>query len=151
MIPIGWIEKCSTENCIPCETISFLKYLKGKVAEEKNNDPIYYFDIKEGIKKDKFVCANSQDEKIQKKFNKSECFRKYWGKHLEGYGIDLNKLEEMDGEDIIQGVDKRILNKILGKYKNIDIHMVNEEHLKDKWLSLGRDIFSWGCVGGRIN
>ena len=57
----------------------------------------------------------------------------------------------MDGEDIIQGVDERILNKILGKYKNIDIYMVNEEHLKDKWLSLGRDIFSWGCVGGRIN
>nr|WP_314096888.1 hypothetical protein [uncultured Lachnoanaerobaculum sp.] len=151
LIPIGWIEKCSKENGIPCETISFLKYLKGKVAEEKNNAPIYYFDIKKGIKKDKFVCADSQNENIQKEFNKSECFRNYWSKHLKGYGIDLNKLEEMDGKDIIQGVDKRILNKILGKYKNIDIYMVNEEHLKDKWLSLGRDIFSWGCVGGRIN
>lgn len=146
LIPIGWIEKC-----IPCETISFLKYLKRKVAEEKNNAPIYYFDIKKGIEKDKFVCADSQNKQKRKNFNKSECFRNYWSVHLKGYGIDLNNLEKINGKCIIQGANENILNKILGKYKIEDIDMVNEEHLKDKWLSLGRDIFSWGCVGGRIN
>jgi hypothetical protein len=151
LIPIGWIEKCNTENYIPDKTISFLQYLKRNVTVGENNAPIYYFDIKKGIKKDKFVCADSQDKDIQKRFNKSECFRNYWSEHLKDYGIDLDKLEKIDGEYIIQGVDKNILNKILGKYKNVDNYTVNEEHLKDKWLSLGRDIFSWGCVGGRIN
>ena len=145
LIPIGWIEKC-----IPCETISFLKYLKRKVAEKKNDAPIYYFDIKKGIEKDKFVCADSQD-KNKKGFDKSQCFRNYWSVYLKGYGIDLNNLGEINGKRIIQGTNEKILNKILGKYKIEDIDMVNEEHLKDKWLSLGRDIFSWGCVGGRIN
>lgn len=151
LIPIEWIEKCEKEIGIPSATISFLQYLKSKIAQEKNDAPIYYFDIKNGIKKDKFVCADSQDKNILKKFNKSKCFRDYWSVHLEDYGIDLNKLEEINGEYIIEGVNKKILKKVLEKYKNIDIDMVDEENRKDKWLSLGKDVFSWGCVGGKIN
>lgn len=141
LIPIEWMEKCNTENCIPLEAIDFLKHLKRKVPEEKDNAPVYYFDIKDGIKKDKFVPTD----------NKNERFRDYWNKYIEEYGIDLKNAKNIDCEHIIKGINKKILDKVLKEFGNKNIHIKIEDYLIDKWLSLGIDLFSWGCVGRKIN
>lgn len=137
LLPICWMEKCTTDIKTSSETIKFLRYLTDK---EKKHKAIYYFDIKNGIKKEKFIC---KDEK-----NKE--YRKFWISYLEDYGIEIDKVE---GEHIINGLSQKILSKVVKECieKNwLDELNPIDEHLKEKWTSVGKDVFSWGCVGNRI-
>ena len=69
---------------------------------------------------------------------------------MEDYGIEIDKVED---EHIINGLSQKILSKVVKECieKNwLDELNPIDEHLKEKWTSVGKDVFSWGCVGNRI-
>lgn len=142
LIPIKWIEKVTMdipniENCT-----NFINHLF-----EKKDESIYYFDMKEGIKSDKFICSNKDDPSAKKKYNKAENFRRYWRQHLDSYNINI---DNVSGEYIIPGTCKKLLEKIIKEYGDEICFEEIEDHLKEKWLDIGITVFSWGCVGERI-
>lgn len=63
---------------------------------------------------------------------------------------DYNILvDNTSNDNILYGLGN-ILSRVLEE-KNVNI-LFNElnqidDHLGEKWLTLGKDIFSWGCVG----
>ena len=147
LLPICWMEKCTTDIKTSSETIKFLKYLTDK---EKEHKAIYYFDIKNGIKKEKFICKDKKSVEKMKKFRKDEEYRKFCISYLKDYGIEIDKIKD---EHIINGLSTKILSKVVKECieKNwLDELNPIDEHLKEKWASVGKDVFSWGCVGNRI-
>ena len=145
LLPISYIEKCSKDVSTSSNTIKFLNHL---ISSYPIPEAIFYFDMKDGIKKEKFICKNPNNSEIQKKFNENANFRYYWHNYVISYGININTVSS---EHIINGIGKKILEKIIKEFSSQEISLEKDDYLKDKWISLGRDIFSWGCVGDRIN
>ena len=48
------------------------------------------------------------------------------------------------------GFGGKILEKVLIEYENEKIFSDLGQCIEDKWLMLGKDIFTWGCVLGRV-
>lgn len=142
LIPIEWVKNVTNdiENIGDC--IKFLEHLLNT-----GDEAIYFFDMKGGIKKSKFICSDKSDYEINKRYNKDENFRNYWESYIIDYNIALNNV---NGDFIIPGTCKKLLERIISKYEN-EFHIEQvEEHLKEKWLELGSVLFAWGCVGERI-
>lgn len=140
LLPISYIEKCSKDIRTSSNTIKFLKDLI-------DSEAIFYFDMKDGIKKEKFICKDFGDPTIKKKFYKNENFRSYWEEYVKNYVKDMKNIQD---EHIINGFGKKILERIIKEFSSKEISLEEDGYLKGKWISLGRDIFSWGCVGDRI-
>lgn len=147
LLPISWLEEYNKKNNLKREdTINFLNYI---ILQDINKDfkAIYFFDIKEGLKKDKFICSNSENNRD---FIKFEEYRKFWNEYLKGFRKELSTVE---GENIINGLGKNILLKVTEYFKTQRFSMELDKrnnYLNEKWSSIGIDIFSWGCVGKKI-
>lgn len=145
LIPLKWIENTTKDISNTKKTVDFLKFLISKSNE--GDKSIYYFDFKNGIKTEKFVCVDESNHEIKKKFRKNERYRDYWCNYIKEYGINI---KDAEGNHIIHGICKNILSRVLLEYeKDFDINEI-DEHLKDEWVMIGRDVFSWCCVGNRI-
>ena len=129
LLPICWIENYTQKTSDSEDTINFLKYLIKK--EKGAYKAIYYFDLKKGIKKEKL---DSDKE-----------YKEYWIKYLYDYNI---LVDNTSNDHILCGLGD-ILSRVLEEKVNILFNELNQidDHLEEKWLTLGEDIFSWGCVG----
>lgn len=113
-------------------TIDFLKKINTKKLDI--NNPIIYFDMKNGI--DKETCCKNED------------YRNYWKDVLEknSYIYDENSLIDGFGKRLLEKMDSFIEKEIeLPDFysKNID------NYLRKKWNEIGRTIYSYGCARER--
>lgn len=145
LLPIYWMKNASQDIEHASKTISFFNYLVSKHTD--NNQPLFFFDIKEGIKRERFICIDTQNPDRVKQYRKSENYRKYWRKYIEEYGIII---EDVSDIHIVNGVSKNILSKVLNIYEGEASFDDIEEYLVPKWRDIGKEIFDWGCVGNRI-
>lgn len=148
LLPLCWVEECTEDTVTSSDTIKFLRYL---IETDKNRDKdkaIYYFDMKKGIEGKRYICSDTEDENKMKEYRKNENFRKFWTTYLKGYGIAMDNLKS---GDIISGFGNKVLSKVLEKYEKEREFPKIDKYIEDRWLLLGKDIFSWGCVGRRIN
>ena len=132
LLPICWIEKCTKDIKTSTETIKFLKHLIEEDKNKHNDKAVYYFDMKDGIKN----YNEATDE-----------FKRFWKPYLKSHCSNLDILED---DYIISGFGGKILSKVLKEYENEKKFSDISQCLKEKWLLLGRDIFTWGCVLGRV-
>lgn len=149
LIPFAILERVIEEYRIDGKGLDFLKFLLS--YDHNSNSPIFFFDLKKGIVKSTFILDEPTSEK-EKKFRKKECYRQYWIKYLEEYGIEINKESE---SVLIPGICERIL-----RYSLVILEQMKEEKklnsleidepIQSVWLTIGEKVYNWGCVGGRL-
>ena len=132
LLPISWLKKCSKDIKTSSNTIKFLEHLIEVDKNEHKDKAVYYFDMKDGI-----TNYNKKNEE----------FKRFWKPYLKSYGIKLDNLED---DNIIYGFGGKILEKVLNEYENEKIFSDLGQCIEDKWLLLGKNIFTWGCVLGRV-
>lgn len=145
LIPIHWMEEVTKEIQGAEQGIAFLQYLSR--LEEKHS-PVFFFDIKKGIKADMFHCPDEENREKWKKYQKSDLFRAYWKTYIEGFGIDLDKIHE---EPVVHGICHDILVRVNQNMNKLTDQYQIDEYLQNMWLTIGQVIFSWTCVGTKIN
>lgn len=135
LIPIDMISKFYDKN--PDEekrndTINFLKKFAKNQFNEEN--PLSYFDMKEGIKKE-----SCQSKPI---------YKEYWKEVLEQNSYIY------DEENLIKGFGDKILRKI-EQYIGEEIEKENfykdniNVYLRKQWNDIGKIIYSYGCARER--
>lgn len=149
------------ENLIPIELLSEIckdipdardgiRFLEFLLKNDKSHcSPVYFYDYKKGIPRNKFFLKDDQNEKEVKKFRRLTDYRDYWRKYIEEFGIEIEKSVK---DPIIPGVCEKILKyaiRSLSESKNLELQIENS-YIKDLWLHLGTVIVTWGCVGKRI-
>lgn len=149
LIPVGMLDEICINMPDTKTGIAFLKFLLDKDSSE--NSPVFYFDYKKGIPKDKFILKDNPDKDYQKKFRRSENYRSYWKQYIEAYG---KKLEASSSDPVIPGVCEKILKYAI-QYLKKDIQTkievgAKKNYIQNLWIALGAVIVTWGCVGNRI-
>ena len=145
LIPIQWMEELTKDIQDAEQGISFLKYLS---TLEDEPSPVFFFDIKKGIKAEIFHCSDVNDKDKMKHFQKNELFREYWKKYIDDFGIDIDVIHE---GTVIHGICKDILVRVNENKNTLNNLYEIEEYLRKNWMLIGRVVFSWTCVGNRIN
>lgn len=127
--------------------IDFLKFLLKRDSSEYS--PVFYFDYKKGLPKNKFILKTNSTKEDLKKFRRLDHFRQYWTEYINAFGATI---ESDTNEPIIPGVCEKILShaiKYLKDQPQLEKVIANS-YIQNLWLNLGSAVVTWGCVGNRI-
>ncbi len=147
LIPVGLLDKICANMPDTRPGIAFLKFLLEKDASQSS--PVFYFDYKKGIPKDRYILKDSSKKDSVKKFRRLEGYRNYWKKYIEAYGV---KMEETVSEPVIPGVCEKVLKHAVRYLKERCCQEtgIEDSYIHTVWMELGAVIAAWGCTGNRI-
>lgn len=145
LIPIRVIEEIVRTYNISNQVVKFMKFL----YEQGDSDcsPVFYFDVKKGIRKNYFVLNDESDEKEKKKFRKLHEYRDFWRKYIESFGISI---DDVQNEFIVTGVCDRTLRYALDVLEQDNWIDYMDKNMHNIWMDIGEKVYSWGCVGNRM-
>lgn len=146
LISLNILKKVQESKNLTIEGIKFLQDILD--IDSSDASPVFFFDMKKGILMKNFVLMDDTNDKVKDDFRKQELYRNNWRPFLEYTGkyneIDKNK------NVLVSGICEKVLTYALEEYQNMgeqfEIYEV-DEYMKKIWISIGRKVISWGCVG----
>ena len=138
LIPIFIIEKIyDSRETYSQNTIKFLK----EFLLLKHPQLYFYFDMKKGIYNPKKHYTEQYDM----------CWKTILEEFCKTYSLDMKYIHgvTLSGTDLLKGVKEYLENH---ETRDDIFKLVSEsQNFDSKWTDIGKEIFTWGCVGKKIS
>ncbi len=147
LIPVNMLHEICKDIPSAKTAISFLEFLLKIDASDCS--PVFYFDYKKGLPKNKFILKKEATADEQKKFRRLENYRIYWMQYIKAFHLTIDSSAD---HLILPGISEKILPyaiKYLKSNKQLEKE-IDQSYIQNLWLHLGAAIVTWGCVGHRI-